>query len=203
MSYPIELPLLVLLWCTSPSPSPESIHKQPLTPLHGDIHASPSDIPEPSQPRFPQVTPNLSRISLFLTHLSWYIDTFIAKSSSPPLSSSECENSRLTKTLHQYNISGLTTKLYNLPLSLCDTILSHKTPDVSLHFIYLAPTWWVTSLSNSPFPSIIDPRCLKLPLFWMICELSLAFASASCVTSLNLHQVFSLDQAQSFLFFLR
>lgn len=72
-----------------------------------------------------------------------------------------------------YSRVGLRTTLSNLPLSLSDTFLSHRTLDVSLHFNYLVPIWYATSLLISPSPWIIEPRYLKLSWGWLVYQFSL------------------------------
>uniref|UniRef100_A0A0V0GI70 Putative ovule protein n=1 Tax=Solanum chacoense TaxID=4108 RepID=A0A0V0GI70_SOLCH len=51
----------------------------------------------------------------------------------------------------------------------------------SLHFIHAAPIRCVTSSSISPFPWIRDPKYL-ISLLATICESSINFMPASCVT---------------------
>lgn len=68
-------------------------------------------------------------------------------------------------------------------------LLSHRTLDVSSHFIHPTLTQCKNTSSISPFPWIINSRHLRHPLLGMTCELILTFVPISCVASLNLHFV--------------
>ena len=57
-----------------------------------------------------------------------------------------------------YTIAGLTTELYIFPFTLAGNLLSQITPDTHLHPFHPACTLFLTSFSQPPLSSTVDPN---------------------------------------------